>query len=156
MHKNRKKPHGDSELPTIGDLISMRTLALCALLRATLAVHPSELLPAHARGGSLYAGLVADAGAIAARLRARLGPFGNSSANTRPVELDNFSPGAGTFPQRFWYDTSFCGARCATTAPIVCEFTGEWTAGGSPGGAAAELAADIGALLVTAEHRFYG
>lgn len=52
----------------------MRTFALCALLRVTLAVHPSELLPAHARGGSLYAGLVADAGAIAARLRARLGP----------------------------------------------------------------------------------
>jgi hypothetical protein len=129
-------------------------LLLCAL--RALAVHPAELLPAHARGGELYSRLSADAAAAASSLTARLGPFGNSTPNARLVELNNFSPGAGTFPQRFFFDTTFCGARCGTDAPVVAEFTGEWTAGASPGGSAAQLAAEMGALLVTAEHRFYG
>jgi hypothetical protein len=129
---------------------------ICAPLLLVSAVHPLELLPSHARGGALYARLLADSEASVQALRAKLGPFGNATPNSRHVELDNFSPGAGAFPQRFWFDTTFCGSRCATDAPIVCEFTGEWTAGSSPGGAAAQLASDIGALMVTAEHRFYG
>ena len=136
----------------------MRRLLLPTLLLATCShgAHLAEMLPPHARGGSLYRGLLASHAEETATLKRTIGFLGNSSANFKDTELDQLNPGsAGTFKQRYFYDLTYCGTSCATAA-IITEFTGEWTAGGSPGGAAAELAQKLGALLVTVEHRFYG
>ena len=139
-------------------MLFSRLLLLAAAATCALGAHPADMLPAHARGGSLYATLRASQAAEASALRARIGLIGNSTANWKTTELDNLNPGsAGTFQQRFFYDTTYCGDACSdASTPIVAEYTGEWTASGSPGGAAAELAHKIGALLVTVEHRMYG
>ena len=145
------------------------TPALLALLAALAAAPPlaqaarrAELLPAHARGGAQYAELLAEdaAGdaALAAALGLRAGWTANTSGVFKPTLVDHFTAGAAqTFQQRFFFDTTFCGANCSLpSTPIVCEMTGEWTARGAPSGASAELGAALGALLVTVEHRAYG
>jgi len=137
-------------------------LAAAALAASSVAaMRDSERLPRHMRGGLMYKGLLAREAAAAARLAAAPGMpaagwYPNTTVNLKPSLLDNNVPGAGTFGQRFYYDTSFCGGACGTNAPIIMEVGGEWTVTASPSGAIAELAVEMGALLVYLEHRYYG
>ena len=138
----------------------MLRLALAAAsLAGAAAVHQAELLPLHARGGELYRTLLAAQESERALLADRLGwKAGADAFGYKDTVLDHLNPGTrGTFKQRYFYDTQFCGDKCGdASTPVLAEFTGEWTAGGAPNGAVAELGARIGALLVTVEHRFYG
>lgn len=137
----------------------------CALLwllpRGFHAASLSATLPPHARGGELHRDLLdAEEAALrlfrgAAGLAASWRP--NSTANWKATLLSHTSGDPTTYPQRFYYDTTFCGAACALdSTPAIVEFTGEWTNGGCPGGAVAELAATLKAIIISVEHRAYG
>lgn len=135
--------------------------AAAALLLAAVpaaAMRDSERLPVHARGGRMYEALVAreavEASVLAGSMPAGWAP--NATVNWKATPVDNDAPTGPTFGQRFYYDTSFCGAGCAGGAPILMEVGGEWTVTASPNGAVAELAAEMGALVVYLEHRYYG
>ena len=137
-----------------------RALCVAVLPLFTAAVHPADLLPAHARGGSLYASLAQDRDAELTHMKStlRLPPMWlpNVTASWKTALVDNLDPQGAKFQQRFFYDTSFCGVTCYTTAPIVMEVSGEWTVAGAPNTTVAELGLQLGAVLVNLEHRWYG
>jgi hypothetical protein len=136
--------------------------AAAALLAVGSSFHLAEKLPPHARGGQLYQKLLQSQAEELSSLRVNLGlPSGwapNATANSKPSFIDNFQRTKfGTFQQRFWWDTSFCGDKCWDPAtPVVCEVSGEWTVVSSASGAVAELAQKLGAVACNLEHRYYG
>jgi hypothetical protein len=140
---------------------SPRAKRLFALLTficmCTVAAHQADVLPRHARGGSLFQSLLKEKHANQIDMGQRLGLASwapNSVANYKDAVLDH-ATGEGAYRQRFFFDTTFCGTKCKDpSTPIICEFTGEWTASSAPDGAAAELAHKLGALTCTLEHRF--
>jgi hypothetical protein len=139
----------------------MKAAGLLLLLELASASTRLDRLPIHAKGGSLGAELAAEADADRDLVRRLLGDPSwdvNRTSNYKTSLREHFnSSDASTYLQRFFFDTSFCGSACSLpSTPIVCEMTGEWTASGTSGGALAELAASLGALMVTLEHRAYG
>lgn len=70
--------------------------------------------------------------------------------------IDNGNPSAGSFQQRFYYDTTFCGDACGTSSNVVLFLGGEWTVQSVEGGAVADLASQLNALQLSLEHRAYG
>ena len=128
--------------------------SLCAI-----AAHQADMVPHHARGGSMYRSLLKEKQESQLTMGKRLGLPSwapNSVAYYKDTVLDHVT-GQGSYRQRFFFDTTFCGSKCNDpSTPIICEFTGEWTASAAPDGAAAELAQKLGALTCTLEHRFYG
>lgn len=123
-------------------------LAACLVASAS-AFTPSDRVPLRARGGALYAELV-DAEATA---DAAAGVLRNSTASYFDQLVWHNDSSRGTFKQRYYVDTSHWGGP---GFPVFLELGGEGPAGGSPGGFAATLGAQLKALCVTLEHRYYG
>lgn len=139
-------------------------VALVGLLATGADAAPlADMLPRRARGGALYKQLLAQKEAELELLRQNLNlPAGwapNATANFKSSVVDNFAPAgtSGTFRQKFFFDTTFCGDKCFDpSTPVVCEVTGEWTNTASASGAMAELAQRLGAVGCSVEHRQYG
>lgn len=117
----------------------MRRAAVLALLPAAAAY-----LPTYARGGEGWA-----------EMERRLGPFGSGAGaqqGTWDCPIDRADPSVGTYPQRFFYDDRYYEEG----GPVFFQLGGEGPVESAPGGFIAELASTRRALLVQAEHRFYG
>jgi len=127
----------------------LRVAAAAALAACASAATPSHLVPLRARGGGLYAELVA----AEAAADAAAGVLRNSTANYFSQLVWHNDSSKGTFQQRYFVDTS---KWSGPGSPIFLELGGEGPAGGSPGGYAATLGATMNAALVTLEHRYYG
>jgi hypothetical protein len=124
--------------------------AAAALRLAAAAAAPSlsDHMPMRARGGRLYADLAArEAAADAAN-----GILRNSTPNFFDQLIWHNDSSRGTFKQRYFVDYSYFKPG----GPVFLNIGGEGPAGGSPGGGAATLGQQLGALLITIEHRYYG
>jgi pimeloyl-ACP methyl ester carboxylesterase len=125
-------------------LRSVLALAGAASAAASLA----DLVPMRARGGRLFADLAAREAAH----DAAAGILRNSTPNYFDQLIWHNDSSRGTFKQRWFVDSSYW----TPSGPIFLELGGEGPAGGSPGGYVAQLGQQMGALLVTIEHRYYG
>ena len=133
----------------------MRGLVACLCAATASAAVPgagvsSRHVPAWARGGSLFADLVA--AEVAADAAA--GIVSNSTPNYFDQVIDhNDAASSGTFKQKFYVDwTNFAGA----SSPAFLYIGGEGPAGGTPGGFVATQASALGAVIFCLEHRWYG
>jgi hypothetical protein len=130
--------------------VSYAVFLLLALSAAPgAAASRADLVPMRARGGKLYADLLAAERAA----DAAAGVLRNSTPNFFDQLIFHDDPSRGTFKQRYFVDSSFFNAA---SGPVFLNIGGEGPAGGSPGGGAAALGQQLGALLITIEHRYYG
>ena len=129
----------------------MATLAAAAACLAGVArAQLSDRVPMRARGGKLYADLVARE----AEREAALGILRNTTPNYFDQLIWHNDSSKGTFKQRWFMDTTYW--KGPGQGPVFLNIGGEGPAGGSPGGATAWLGQQLGALLLTIEHRYYG
>lgn len=122
--------------------------ALTLLTAVVAAASLPDLIPLRARGGLLYTSLVEREAAH----DAAAGVLRNSTPNYFDQVIFHENPSKGTFKQRWFVDYSHWDQK----GPIFVELGGEGPAGSSPGGMAAVLGAQLNALLITLEHRYYG
>jgi hypothetical protein len=105
----------------------MFALACLALFSSQVAASmPSDLLPLRARGGELYASLVAEE-----KAHDQLhGILRNNTPNFFDQLIWHNDSSRGTFKQRYFIDYSFWNG----SGPIFLNIGGEGPAGSSPGG----------------------
>ena len=103
-------------------------------------------LPERARGGKIWA----------AQLAAETSSWhvGNTTENFFSQLVDHNNSAAGTFKQRYYFDTSFWNG--SASSPIFYYIGGEGALRGTPTGYVATLAQEFGAFIVALEHRWYG
>lgn len=128
--------------------VAVAAALLCACARAAVPGGGSGLgasgVPVWARGGSLYARLLAE--------EAAGGAVGNSTPNVLAQRVDHNDISLGFFAQRWFVDWSHYSGEA--TAPVLLYIGGEGPAGGTPGGFVAVQAAALGAIIVSLEHRW--
>ena len=123
--------------------------ALAVVAPAPGAASRADLVPMRARGGKLFADLLARERAA----DAAAGVLRNSTPNYFDQLIFHNDSSRGTFRQRYFVDSTYFNAA---SGPVFLNIGGEGPAGGSPGGGAAALGQQLGALLITIEHRYYG
>ena len=127
-------------------------LGLAAAAAATAAQVASAalagMLPMRARGGKLYKDLLARE----TDDNKRFGIVSNSTPNYYDQYIWHNDTGAGTFKQKYYYDTTYWKQG----GPLFHYIGGEGPLGSTPGGYVSVLAQQHGALVVALEHRYYG
>ena len=123
-------------------------MAVVAAFEELLSVYPNSL-PMHMRGGAVFAESLRkqELWALQHNLAAA-----NSTPNYFMQRVDHVNSNLGFFRQKFYVDTTFW----TTDGPALLEVGGEGPHGSSPTGFIAEAARQLGAVMFTLEHRYYG